>query len=70
MQCASPDAGVAVPDADLPSAFFTKAERDVAINRLALYRKQFAEKVLKENTHDTVVMIPIENLLPRYRNDP
>ncbi|KIN00679.1 hypothetical protein OIDMADRAFT_124456, partial [Oidiodendron maius Zn] len=52
------------------AASISKAERDVAVNRLAVYRKWFSEKVLKESTHDTVVIIPIENMSARYRDEP
>lgn len=52
------------------AASISKAERDVAVNRLAVYRKWFSERVLKESTHDTVVIIPIENISPRYRDKP
>jgi hypothetical protein len=52
------------------SATITKAERDIAVERLAVYEKWFSDKVLKVGKNDTIVIIPIEDMTPRYRDEP
>jgi len=48
----------------------TKAARDVAVERLAIHREWFLNKVMASNTHNTIVIVPVENISPRYRDDP
>ena len=52
------------------SSKITQEERNVACDRLEVYRKWFMEHVMQEGRMDTVVLIPIENISPRYRDDP
>ena len=52
------------------SSSITKAERDIAVHRLAVYGKWFSDKVLKVGKNDTTVMLPIEDMTPRYRDEP
>ncbi|KAK0701218.1 amidase signature domain-containing protein [Apiosordaria backusii] len=52
------------------SSKITAEERDEAVERLDVYRQWFTEHVLQEGKRDTIVLIPIENILPRYRDDP
>lgn len=51
------------------SANITQAERDIAISRLDVYRKWFCQEVMQVEKHDSIVIIPIENISPRYRDD-
>ena len=51
------------------SAKITKAERDSAIARLDVYRKWFFQEVMQVNKHASIVVVPIENISPRYRDD-
>lgn len=52
------------------SSEITQEESDVASDRLEVYRKWFMEHVMQEGRMDTVVLIPIEDISPRYRDDP
>jgi hypothetical protein len=52
------------------SAEITKEERDIAVHRLSIYEKWCSEKILQIGTHDTIILIPIENMTPRYRDEP
>ena len=51
------------------SAEITRDERDEAVARLEVYRDWFSQEVMQADTHLTVVIIPIENISPRYRDD-
>ena len=51
------------------SAKITEAERDIAIARLDVYRKWVSQEVMQVEKHDSIVIIPIENISPRYRDD-
>jgi len=52
------------------SAGITKEERDIAVHRLSVYEKWCLEKILQIGTHNTIILIPIENMTPRYRDEP
>ena len=65
--CISSDPG-SMNSRDL-SAKITKAERDLAIARLGVYRKWFFREVMQVDKHDSIVIVPIENISPRYRDD-
>lgn len=51
------------------SAKITQTERDIAIARLDVYRKWFSQEVMQVEKHDSLVIIPIENISPRYRDE-
>lgn len=51
------------------SAKITKNERDIAITRLEVYREWFSKEVMQAGTCNTIVIIPIENISPRYRDN-
>lgn len=51
------------------SAKITQNERDIAISRLEVYREWFSKEVMQAGTCNTIVIIPIENISPRYRDD-
>lgn len=51
------------------SARISQAERDTAIVKLEVYRKWFFQEVMQVETHNSIVIIPIENISPRYRDD-
>ena len=51
------------------SAKIIKAERDSAIARIDVYRKWFFQEVMQVDKHASIVVIPIENISPRYRDD-
>ena len=44
-------------------------ERNDAVKRLGIYREWF-ESTFLENEDHPVLLVPIENLTPRYRNKP
>ncbi|KAF4628721.1 hypothetical protein G7Y89_g9427 [Cudoniella acicularis] len=50
------------------SAGITKEERDISVHRLSVYEKWCSEKVLQIGTYNTIILIPIENMTPRYRD--
>ncbi|KAK4222507.1 amidase signature domain-containing protein [Podospora fimiseda] len=52
------------------SSKITTEERNEAVKRLKVYRKWFTEHVLQEGKRDTIVLIPIEEISPRYRDEP
>jgi hypothetical protein len=58
-----------LPDRKLSSTI-TRAERDVAVEKLEIYKEWFLDVVMKREKRDTLVLIPIENISPRYRDDP
>jgi hypothetical protein len=51
------------------SSKITKKERDEAIDRLETYKEWFSEHVMKLGKARTIVILPIENISPRYRDD-
>ncbi|PVH87325.1 amidase signature enzyme [Cadophora sp. DSE1049] len=52
------------------AAGITQEERDEAVHRLSVYEKWCSEKILKIGTKSTILLIPIENMTPRYRDEP
>lgn len=48
----------------------TKAERDEAIRRLLVYRAWFLTHFINANSRNILVVLPIENISPRYRDEP
>ena len=64
-----PNEDLDAPSRDLASKI-TAEERDVAVERLAVYKRWFLEHVMQEGERDTLVLIPIENISPRYRDEP
>ncbi|KAL8731036.1 MAG: hypothetical protein Q9166_003687 [cf. Caloplaca sp. 2 TL-2023] len=55
-------------DRDL-SAGITKEARDMAVEKLQVYRKWFCSKVMQTEKRNAIVVLPIENLTPRYRDE-
>lgn len=51
------------------SAEITTEERDDAVARLEVYREWFSREVMQSEKRSTIVIIPIENISPRYRDD-
>lgn len=51
------------------SAKITVAQRDTAITRLEVYRKWIFKEVMQVEKRNSIVIIPIENISPRYRDD-
>ena len=51
------------------SATITEAERDTAITRIGVYREWFVREVMQVNKFNSIVIIPIENISPRYRDN-
>ncbi|CAJ2504123.1 Uu.00g115170.m01.CDS01 [Anthostomella pinea] len=52
------------------SSHSTQGQRDSAVAKLAVYRKWMLEHVLKEGQKDALLLLPIEDMSPRYRDDP
>lgn len=50
------------------SAKITQIEREIAITRLEVYSEWFSKEVMQAGTCNTIVIIPIENISPRYRD--
>ena len=50
------------------SATITGAERDTAIIRLKVYGEWFVGEVMQVKKFNSIVIIPIENVSPRYRD--
>lgn len=50
------------------AAQITKAERDEAEERIEVYREWFLEHVMKVGERDAIVVLPIEEIFPRYRD--
>ncbi|KAE9372706.1 amidase signature enzyme [Stipitochalara longipes BDJ] len=48
----------------------TKSARDEAIKRLGIHREWFYTQIMTMDSHNSVVIVPIENMSPRYRDDP
>ncbi|KAI9712290.1 MAG: hypothetical protein M1820_001503 [Bogoriella megaspora] len=51
------------------SSKITLEERDTAVERLEIYRKWFLETVMREKERNSLVIIPIEKISPRYRDE-
>lgn len=51
------------------SAKITHGERNIAVDRLEVYRKWFLKEVMRVDQFDTLVILPIENISPRYRDE-
>ena len=51
------------------SAKITKLMRDVAVEKLEVYRKWFNDHVMQSEKQNTIVVLPIENITPRYRDE-
>ena len=47
----------------------TIAERNEAIHRLAVFKDWFTKHISEPTTHRTIVVLPIENMSPRYRDE-
>lgn len=58
-----------VSSRDLSSKISGK-ERDIAVEKLDVYKEWFLDVVMQRGKRDTLVLIPIENISPRYRDDP
>ena len=52
------------------SSHITAEEHAKALERLEVYREWFTEHVPRPGERDTMVLIPIENISPRYRDEP
>ena len=52
------------------SRLITKDERDIAVERLDVYKEWFLKTVMRTGKYDSVVIIPIEEISPRYRDEP
>jgi Asp-tRNA(Asn)/Glu-tRNA(Gln) amidotransferase A subunit family amidase len=46
----------------------TRGERDEAVRRLAVFKAWFADEVMQEGRQMTLVVLPIENMSPRHRD--
>ena len=51
------------------SATITQSARDIAVARLEVYRNWLLNTILKASTADSIVLIPIENISQRYRDE-
>ncbi|KAL8939594.1 MAG: hypothetical protein Q9216_003274 [Gyalolechia sp. 2 TL-2023] len=51
------------------SATITQAARDTAVEKLEVYRKWFCKEVMREEEYNSIIIIPIENMSPRYRDE-
>ena len=51
------------------SSKITKSARDTAVTRLEVYRNWLLNKMLEADTANAVVLVPIENVSPRYRDE-
>ena len=59
---------IVLVDRDLASKI-TQEQRDEAIRRLEVYRQWFLREVMQAKKYNTIVIIPIENISPRYRDE-
>lgn len=48
----------------------TRSQRDDAILRLQIFKRWFLDEVMCVTTHTTIVVLPIEETRPNYRDDP
>jgi hypothetical protein len=51
------------------AARITKSERDTAVAKLEVYRKWFGCEVMQVEKRSSIVVLPIENISPRYRDE-
>ena len=51
------------------SSKITAKERDVALQRLNVFRDWFFNFVMRKNELDALIIIPIEEISPRYRDE-
>lgn len=49
-------------------AQITQAQRDEAVRRLSVYKRWFLETVLKHETENPLLILPIANVTPVYRD--
>lgn len=47
----------------------SRLERDDAVGKLEVYRRWFAEEVMKVGQLNTIVVLPVEEISPRYRDE-
>lgn len=47
----------------------TQTDRDEAVRRLSVYKAWFADKIMEVGRKRTIVVLPIENISPRYRDE-
>lgn len=50
------------------SSRITEAQRDHAVQRLLVFKVWFMEHIMEVDTARTMVVLPIENIAPRYRD--
>ncbi|KAL3590974.1 hypothetical protein FPOAC2_13179 [Fusarium poae] len=48
----------------------TKAQRDEGFAKIETYRKWFTETILVEKHSNALIILPLENMAPRYRDEP
>ena len=48
----------------------SKAERDEAVKRINIYRSWFGSTILAAERLNALVILPIEGMSPRYRDEP
>ncbi|KAL8899858.1 MAG: hypothetical protein Q9207_005985 [Kuettlingeria erythrocarpa] len=51
------------------SATITQTARDIAVGKLEVYRRWVCDTVMGEEEHSSIVVLPIENMSPRYRDE-
>ena len=51
------------------SSQITEAQRDHAVQRLSVFKVWFMKHIMAVDTARTVVVLPIENIAPRYRDE-
>lgn len=44
-------------------------DRDIALKRLDVYKQWFLQEVMKTKEQNTLIIIPIEEISPRYRDE-
>ena len=51
------------------SASITETERNEAFERLEVYKEWFLKNVMRVGQYNTVVVLSIEDIAPRYRDE-
>ena len=51
------------------SAKITKKARDIALDKLEVYSKWFCNIIMQVEKQNAIVVLPIENMSPRYRDE-
>lgn len=51
------------------SGKISEAERDIAVERLDVYRRWFSQVMMQVEERNMIVILPIENISPRYRDE-